>query len=66
VKNSAGSAKPAPFVPQQLHFDTIAGDFVDLTQPTGEQLAEAVKRVPLLTAEQLAEVYSRPILSNRG
>jgi hypothetical protein len=32
---------------QQLHFDTIAGDFVDLTQPTGEQLAEAVKRVPL-------------------
>lgn len=44
---------------QQLHFDTIAGDFVDLTQPTGEQLAEAVKRVPLLTAEQLAEVYSQ-------
>ncbi|CZZ34231.1 MULTISPECIES: DUF2800 domain-containing protein [Enterobacter] len=44
---------------QQLHFDTIAGDFVDLTQSTGEQLAEAVKRVPLLTAEQLAEVYSQ-------
>jgi len=44
---------------QQLHFDTIAGDFVDLTQPTDEQLAEAVKRVPLLTAEQLAEVYSQ-------
>lgn len=44
---------------QQLHFDTIAGDFVDLTQPTGEHLAEAVKRVPLLTAEQLAEVYSQ-------
>lgn len=44
---------------QQLHFDTIAGDFVDLTQPTGEQLAEAVKRVPLLTVEQLAEVYSQ-------
>lgn len=44
---------------QQLHFDTIAGDFVDLTQSTGAQLAEAVKRVPLLTAEQLAEVYSQ-------
>lgn len=44
---------------QQLHFNTIAGDFVDLTQSTGEQLAEAVKRVPLLTAEQLAEVYSQ-------
>ncbi|HDR2795003.1 TPA: DUF2800 domain-containing protein [Enterobacter asburiae] len=44
---------------EQLHLDTIAGDFVDLTQPTGEQLAEAVKRVPLLTAEQLAEVYSQ-------
>ncbi|EPF6895752.1 TPA: DUF2800 domain-containing protein [Citrobacter koseri] len=44
---------------QQLHFDTIAGDFVDLTQPTVEQLAEAVKRIPLLTAEQLAEVYSQ-------
>lgn len=43
----------------QLHFDTIAGDFVDLTQPTGEQLAEAVKRVPLLTTEQLAEIYSQ-------
>jgi hypothetical protein len=42
-----------------LHFDTIAGDFVDLTQPTGEQLAEAVKRVPLLTAEKLAEVFSQ-------
>lgn len=44
---------------QKLHFNTIAGDFVDLTQSTGEQLAEAVKRVPLLTAEQLAEVYSQ-------
>lgn len=44
---------------QQLHFNTIAGDFVDLTQSTGEQLAEAVKRVPLLTAEQLAEAYSQ-------
>ncbi|HBC1013318.1 TPA: DUF2800 domain-containing protein, partial [Escherichia coli] len=44
---------------QQLHFDTIAGDFVDLTQPAGERLSEAVKRVPLLTAEQLAEVYSQ-------
>ncbi|ENN6548446.1 DUF2800 domain-containing protein [Enterobacter hormaechei] len=44
---------------QQLHFDTIAGDFVDLTQPTVEQLADAVKRIPLLTAEQLAEVYSQ-------
>lgn len=34
-------------------------DFVDLTQPVGEQLAEAVKRVPFLTAEQLADIYSQ-------
>lgn len=43
----------------QARLNAVADDFVDLTQPVGEQLADAVKRVPLLTAEQLAEVYSQ-------
>lgn len=44
---------------QQLHFDTIAGDFVDLTQSVGDLLTDSIARVPLLTVEQLAEVYSQ-------
>lgn len=34
-------------------------DFVDIDQPVGEQLAEVAKRVPLLTPEQLADIYSQ-------
>ncbi|MNB78011.1 PD-(D/E)XK nuclease superfamily protein [compost metagenome] len=44
---------------EQMHLNTVAGDFVDLTQPIAEQIAEAGKRVPLLTLEQLAEIYSQ-------
>ncbi|ECG1392429.1 TPA_asm: DUF2800 domain-containing protein [Salmonella enterica subsp. houtenae serovar 45:g,z51:-] len=43
----------------QARLNDVADDFVDLTQPVGEQLAEAVKRVPLLTNEQLADIYSQ-------
>ncbi|HFW3713867.1 TPA: DUF2800 domain-containing protein [Salmonella enterica subsp. enterica serovar 6,7:y:-] len=43
----------------QARLNDVAGDFVDLTQPTGEQLADAAKRVPLLTNEQLADIYSQ-------
>lgn len=44
---------------EQMHLNTVAGDFVDLTQPVAEQIAEAGKRVPLLTPEQLAEIYGQ-------
>ena len=43
----------------QARLNDVKDDFVDLTQPVGEQLAESVKRVPLLTAEQLADIYSQ-------
>ncbi|KNC89429.1 hypothetical protein GM31_07525 [Trabulsiella odontotermitis] len=43
----------------QARLNAVADDFVDLTKPVGEQLAEAAGRVPLLTAEQLAEIYSQ-------
>lgn len=43
----------------QARLDAVKNDFVDLTQPIGGQLAEAAKRVPLLTAEQLADIYSQ-------
>ncbi|HHB6677270.1 TPA: DUF2800 domain-containing protein [Enterobacter hormaechei] len=43
----------------QARLNDVKDDFVDLTQPVGEQLVEAVKRVPLLTAEQLADIYSQ-------
>ncbi|MDU7099601.1 MAG: DUF2800 domain-containing protein [Enterobacter sp.] len=43
----------------QARLNDVKDDFVDLTQPVGEQLVEAVKRVPLLTAEQLADIFSQ-------
>lgn len=43
----------------QARLNDVKDDFVDLTQPVGEQLTEAVKRVPRLTAEQLADIYSQ-------
>ena len=43
----------------QARLNDVRDDFVDLTQQVGEQLTEAVKRVPLLTAEQLADIYSQ-------
>lgn len=44
---------------EQLHISTIAGDFDDITQSVGDLLADSIARVPLLTAEQLAEVYGQ-------
>lgn len=44
---------------EQLHIRTIAGDFDDITQSVGALLADSIARVPLLTVEQLAEVYGQ-------
>jgi hypothetical protein len=44
---------------EQLHISTIAGDFDDITQSVGDLLADSIARVPLLTVEQLAEVYGQ-------
>ncbi|HDG1667830.1 TPA: DUF2800 domain-containing protein [Kluyvera ascorbata] len=41
------------------HMQTAAGDFEDLTKPVSEIIADASSRVPLLTAEQLAKIYSQ-------
>ena len=41
------------------HMQTVAGDFEDLTKPVSEIIADASSRVPLLTVEQLAEIYSQ-------
>ncbi|EKY7766296.1 DUF2800 domain-containing protein [Salmonella enterica] len=43
----------------QARLNAVAADFVDMTQPIDEQLAEAAKRVPLLNAAQLADIYSQ-------
>ncbi|CDZ84646.1 PD-(D/E)XK nuclease superfamily protein [Citrobacter koseri] len=43
----------------QARLNTVADGFVDLTQPVGEQLTDAAKRIPLLTNEQLADIYSQ-------
>lgn len=43
----------------QARLDAVLGDFVDIDQPVGDQLAEVAKRVPLLTPEQLADIYSQ-------
>lgn len=43
----------------QARLDAVKDDFVDLTQPVGEQLADVARRVPMLTAEQLADIYSQ-------
>ncbi|MGS2677694.1 DUF2800 domain-containing protein [Citrobacter freundii] len=43
----------------QARLNAVADDFVDLTQQVGEQLADVAERVPLLTNEQLADIYSQ-------
>ncbi|ECH5047461.1 DUF2800 domain-containing protein [Salmonella enterica] len=43
----------------QARLNAVADDFVDLTKPVGEQLADVAKRIPLLTNEQLADIYSQ-------
>ncbi|EKZ6287096.1 DUF2800 domain-containing protein [Klebsiella aerogenes] len=44
---------------EQFHMQTIAGDFDDLTAPIGELVTSAIARVPMLTNEQLAEIYGQ-------
>lgn len=43
----------------QNHLDTVAGDFVDLTQPLASQLDDAPQRINVLTPEQLADLYGQ-------
>ncbi|HCR0362907.1 TPA: DUF2800 domain-containing protein [Klebsiella aerogenes] len=44
---------------EQFHMQTVAGDFDDLTAPIDELLTNAIARVPMLTNEQLAEIYGQ-------
>lgn len=44
---------------EQFHMQTVAGEFEDLDKPVGEMIADAVARVPMLTNEQLAEIYGQ-------
>lgn len=44
---------------EQFHMQTVAGEFDDLTAPISEQVANAIARVPMLTNEQLAEIYGQ-------
>ncbi len=44
---------------EQFHMHTVAGDFDDLTAPIGELVTSAIARVPMLTNEQLAEIYGQ-------
>lgn len=41
------------------HLQTAASDSEDLTKPVSEIITNASARVPLLTIEQLAEIYSQ-------
>ncbi|MEY1398126.1 DUF2800 domain-containing protein [Klebsiella aerogenes] len=44
---------------EQFHMQTVAGDFDDLTAPIDELVTSAISRVPMLTNEQLAEIYGQ-------
>lgn len=44
---------------EQFHMQTVAGEFKDLDKPVSEMIADAVARVPMLTNEQLAEIYGQ-------
>lgn len=44
---------------EQFHMQTIAGEFDDLDKPVNEMIADAVAHVPMLTYEQLAEIYGQ-------
>ncbi|MFI2896006.1 DUF2800 domain-containing protein [Klebsiella aerogenes] len=44
---------------EQFHMQTVAGDFNDLTAPVNELVTSAIARVPMLTNEQLAEIYGQ-------
>ncbi|HGF0146245.1 TPA: DUF2800 domain-containing protein [Klebsiella variicola] len=44
---------------EQFHMQTVAGEFEDIDKPVSEMIADAVARVPMLTNEQLAEIYGQ-------
>lgn len=44
---------------EQFHMQTVAGEFEDLDKPVRDMIADAVARVPMLTNEQLAEIYGQ-------
>ncbi|HDZ1419226.1 DUF2800 domain-containing protein [Klebsiella variicola] len=44
---------------EQFHMQTAAGEFDDLTAPVSELITNAIARVPMLTNEQLAEIYGQ-------
>ncbi|WP_447315889.1 DUF2800 domain-containing protein [Klebsiella michiganensis] len=44
---------------EQFHMQTVAGEFENLDKPVSEMIADAVARVPMLTNEQLAEIYGQ-------
>ncbi|MEG9639242.1 DUF2800 domain-containing protein [Enterobacter asburiae] len=52
-------AKAVCTAQKMQHMQTAASDFEDLTKPVGEIIADASSRVPLLTIEELAEIYSQ-------
>lgn len=51
-------AKPSALL-RNAAYATAASDFEDLSKPVSEIIADASARVPLLTIEQLAEIYSQ-------
>ncbi|EBC4097595.1 DUF2800 domain-containing protein [Salmonella enterica] len=52
-------AKAVCTAQKMQHMQTAASDFEDLSKPVSEIIADASARVPLLTVEQLAEIYSQ-------
>ena len=52
-------AKAVCTAQKMQHMQTAASDFEDLTKPVGEIIADASSRVPLLTIEELAEIYNQ-------
>lgn len=52
-------AKAVCTAQKMQHMQTAASDFEDLTKPVSEIVTDASSRVPLLTIEELAEVYSQ-------
>ncbi|HEB4944192.1 TPA: DUF2800 domain-containing protein [Klebsiella quasipneumoniae] len=44
---------------EQFHMQTVAGEFDDLTAPISELVTSAIARIPMLTNEQLAEIYGQ-------
>ncbi|HAK3334021.1 TPA: DUF2800 domain-containing protein [Salmonella enterica] len=52
-------AKAVCTAQKMQHMQTAASDFEDLTKPVSEIITAASTRVPLLTIEELAEVYSQ-------